>query len=76
MTAKEHGMASAEKSGRKRSMSVISFRKTTHHMMEMKVFWQVRLRELRNYGTMYRSCRKKREKKAVFWSVKQKLFPV
>ena len=31
-------MVSAEKSGRKRSMSVISFRKTTLHMMEMKVF--------------------------------------
>lgn len=28
------------------------------------------------FGTMFRSCRKKKEKKAVFWSVKQKLFPV
>lgn len=37
LTAKEHGMASAEKSGRKRSMSVILSRKTTHHMMVMRV---------------------------------------
>ena len=45
-------------------------------MMEMRVFWQMRLRKLKNYGTMFRSCRKKSEKKAVFWSVKQRLFPV
>ena len=54
----------------------INVRDFIQNMMEMKVFWQVRLREPRNYGTMYRSCRKKRDRKAVSWSAKQKLFPV
>ena len=70
------GKVLSVKTGNMKSTFVISFRKTIHHMMEMRVFWQMRLRKLKNYGTMFRSCRKKSEKKAVFWSVKQRLFPV